>query len=78
VLLLVLYALAGAIAAVAAGLFAGADVVMMTTVGVVVMVILGAVGTPFYGGLLLAVLGDLSVRKEGADLEHRIAAPASP
>jgi hypothetical protein len=78
VLLLVLYALAGAIAAVVAGLFVGADVVMMSTVGVVVMVILGAVGTPFYGGLLLAVLGDLSVRKEGADLEHRIAAPASP
>lgn len=78
VLLAVLYALAGAIAAIVAGLFVGADVVMMTTVGVVVMVVLGAVGTPFYGGLLLAVLGDLSVRKEGADLEQRIAAPASP
>ena len=39
-------------------------------------VALGALVTPFYGALALAVLADLKVRKEGADLEQRISATA--
>jgi hypothetical protein len=40
------------------------------------MVLLGAIAAPFYSGLMLAVLGDLSVRREGADIAQRIAAAA--
>ena len=42
----------------------------------VVGVALGALATPFYTALALAVLGDLKVRKEGTDLEQRISATA--
>jgi hypothetical protein len=38
--------------------------------------LLGALITPFYGALALAVLADLKVRKEGADLAQRISATA--
>jgi hypothetical protein len=49
---------------------------MVTAFAGVVGVALGALATPFYTALGLAVLGDLSVRKEGADLEQRISATA--
>jgi len=42
----------------------------------VVVTLLGAVITPFYSALVLAVLGDVSVRREGADLAQRLSAPA--
>jgi hypothetical protein len=50
------------------------DLAVMTAITTVMVVILSALGTPFYTALALAVYGDLSVRREGADLAQRIAA----
>jgi hypothetical protein len=78
VLIVVLYVLSGVISAVVALLFARGDVAALTATAAVIVVLLGAVATPFYSALALAVLGDLSVRKEGTDLAQRIQAPAMP
>jgi hypothetical protein len=51
-----------------------ADLAVVAALIGVVGVALGAFITPFYTALGLAVLGDLSARKEGADLERRISA----
>ena len=74
VLLFILYTIAGAIAVMVAVPFAGGDVAVTAALASVVAVILAAVGVPFMTALLLAVYGDLSVRREGADLAQRIAA----
>ena len=76
VILLVLYVVIGAVAGFLAALLGHGDVAMVTAFAEVVGVALGALATPFYGALALAVLGDLKVRKEGADLEQRISATA--
>jgi len=75
ILLFVLYVLSGVIAMVLALPFARGDMAVLTAVSTVVVVILGAIGTPFYSALALAVFGDLSARREGADLAQRISAP---
>jgi hypothetical protein len=77
VLLFVLNMLSGLIAAAIALPFAHGDVAVIYAVATVVTLIVGAIGTPFYTALALAVLGDLSVRKEGTDLAQRISAPAA-
>jgi hypothetical protein len=41
------------------------------------MLIVAGIGTPFFWALALAVLGDLTVRREGADLAQRLSAPAT-
>jgi hypothetical protein len=76
VVIIVLYVLSGVLAAALALPFAHGDVAVITAVSTVVVVILGAIGTPFYSALALTVFGDLSVRKEGTDLAQRISAPA--
>jgi hypothetical protein len=76
IILLVLYVVIGAVAGFLAALLGHGDVAMVTAFAEVVGVALGALATPFYGALALAVLGDLKVRKEGADLEQRISATA--
>jgi hypothetical protein len=79
VALIILIALELVIAAVAgflAGALAHGDVAMVTAFAEVIGIILGALVTPFYGALALAVLADLKVRKEGADLAQRISATA--
>lgn len=76
VLILVLYVLAGMIAGFVSLPLAHGDVAVITAATTVVVVILGAIGTPFYSALALAVYGDLAVRKEGTDLAQRISAPA--
>jgi hypothetical protein len=73
VLLFVLNVLSGLIAAAVSLPFAHGDVAVIYAVATVVTLIVGAIGTPFYTALALAVLGDLSVRKEGTDLALRIA-----
>ncbi len=78
VLLLVLYFLSGLIGGVLAVLLAHGDIAMITAATTVLVIILSAVGTPFYWALALAVLGDLTVRREGADLAQRLSAPATP
>jgi hypothetical protein len=74
VLLFVLYALAGVVAMAVAVPLAHGDLAVLTAVTTVMVVILSSLGTPFYTALALAVYGDLSVRREGADLAQRIAA----
>lgn len=76
IILLVLYVITGAIAGFLAAILGRGDVAVATAFGGVVGVLLGALATPFYGALAIAVLGDLKVRKEGADLEQRISATA--
>jgi hypothetical protein len=72
IILLVLYMVAGAIAGFIAAALGRGDFAIATAFADVVIVALGAFATPFYCALALAVLGDLKVRKEGADLERRI------
>jgi hypothetical protein len=76
IVLIALYAVIGAVAGVLAAAFAHGDIAMVTAFAQVIGIILGAVATPFYAALALAVLADLKVRKEGADLAHRISAAA--
>jgi hypothetical protein len=76
IILCVLYAVIAAIAGFLAAVLGRGDVAMVTAFTEVVAVALGALATPFYGALALAVLADLKVRKEGADLEQRISATA--
>lgn len=78
VLVIVLYVLAGVIAAAISVSVAHGDVAVIAAISTVAVVVLGAVGTPFYCALALAVFGDLSARKEGTDLAQRISAPAAP
>ena len=77
VLIIVLYLLSSLIGGVVALLLAHGDVAVITATGAVVVTLLGAIVTPFYSALLLAVFGDLSVRREGADLAQRLSAPAT-
>jgi len=77
VLLLVLYGLSSVLGGVMALVLARGDVAVITAATTVVVVLLGAVATPFYWALALAVLGDLSVRREGTDLAQRLSAPAT-
>jgi hypothetical protein len=76
IVLLALYMVSAAVAGFLAGILGHGDVAMVTAFAEVVGVALGALATPFYGALALAVLADLRVRKEGADLEQRISATA--
>jgi hypothetical protein len=78
VLLMVLYVASAVIAAMVSALLAHGDIAVVTAVTAVLVVILNAVATPFYWALALAILGDLSVRKEGADLAQRLSTPAAP
>jgi len=77
VLLVALYSLAGVIALVLSVLLAHGDIAVVTAVTTVTMLIVAGVGTPFFWALALAVLGDLTVRREGADLAQRLSAPAT-
>lgn len=58
-------------------LVAHGDVAIIMAVTETVLVILHAIVMPFYTALLLAVFGDLCVRKEGTDLAQRISVAAS-
>jgi len=76
ILIVVLYVLSGIISGIVSLLIARGDIAVFTATAAAIVVLLGAIATPFYSSLALAVLGDLSVRKEGGDLAQRIAAPA--
>jgi hypothetical protein len=75
VLLIVLYGLSTVLGGVMALVLARGDVAVITAATTTVVVLLGAVATPFYWALGLAVLGDLSVRREGTDLAQRMGPP---
>lgn len=76
IILIALYAVIGAMAGFLAAVVAHGDLAMVTAFTQVIGIILGALATPFYAALALAVLADLKVRKEGADLAQRISATA--
>jgi hypothetical protein len=57
-------------------LIGATDVATVTAGTPVVFVALRAIGLPFLVAILLAVYGDLQVRKHGVDLERRIAGVA--
>ncbi|HXO64379.1 MAG TPA: hypothetical protein VN882_06735 [Steroidobacteraceae bacterium] len=58
-------------------LVAHGDVAIIMAATETVLVILHAIVMPFYTALLLAVFGDLCVRKEGTDLAQRISVAAA-
>ncbi|MGB9332269.1 MAG: hypothetical protein WCB10_16015 [Steroidobacteraceae bacterium] len=73
-LLFVLYAVTGAVTAFLSGVLGHGDLAMVSAAVAVFTVAVGALATPFGSALGLALFGDLTVRKEGADLAQRIAA----
>ncbi|MBS0364968.1 MAG: glycerophosphoryl diester phosphodiesterase membrane domain-containing protein [Proteobacteria bacterium] len=76
VIILVMYLVTGGVAGIVAVVLARGDVAVAVAVSSVVSLFVGAVILPFYTALGLAIYGDLTVRKEGADLARRIATPA--
>jgi len=76
IILIALELVIGSVAGFLAGALAHGDLAVVTAFAEVIGIILGALVTPFYGALALAVLADLRVRKEGADLAQRISATA--
>lgn len=76
-MIIVLSVTAGLIVGVLTQLFAARDLAVTTAVSAVMVVASGAVYMPFVTSMSLALYGDLQARKEGTDLERRIAdAPA--
>jgi hypothetical protein len=75
-LLLVFYLLATIAGGMVAVWLGRGDVVLWVAVSSTVIALLAALFTPFYHALILAVFGELSARREGADLAQRISAPA--
>jgi hypothetical protein len=73
-LLLVLYVAVGAATAFLSAVLGKGDVALMAAAIGVMTVVAGALASPYYSALGLAVFGDLLVRKEGADLSQRIRA----
>lgn len=58
--------------------FAGAeDIAVVTAATAAVAVAMGAIAAPFFCAVLLATFAELRVRREGIDLEQRIAAAAA-
>ncbi len=75
-LLLVFYLLATIVGGMVAMWLGRGDLVLWVAVSSTVIALLAALFTPFYHALILAVFGELSARREGADLAQRISAPA--
>jgi hypothetical protein len=71
VVIVVAVLLGALIAAIVSSL--GAGIPVMTSVFTEVANVLGAATAPFAGAMLLATYGDLRVRREGTDLQQRIA-----
>lgn len=73
-LLIVMLIIAGALAMMVAVPITGGDLAVLSAVNSVVVVLLSTLGWPFIVALVLAVYGDLTVRREGADLAQKLAA----
>ncbi|MFL6600676.1 MAG: hypothetical protein ACJ8R9_05035 [Steroidobacteraceae bacterium] len=77
-MIIVLSVTAGMIVGVLAAFGAERDLAVTTAVSAVMVVASGAIYMPFITAMTLALYGDLQARREGTDLERRIAgAPAS-
>jgi hypothetical protein len=76
-MIIVLSVTAGMIVGVLAAFGAARDLAVTTAVSAVMVVASGAIYMPFITAMTLSVYGDLQARREGIDLERRIAgAPA--
>ena len=73
-LMLVLYIVIGSLTGFLYAVLGKGDVALIAAGIGVVTVAAGALASPYYSALGLAVFGDLLVRKEGADLSQRIRA----
>ena len=73
-LMLAIYAAVGSVTTLLYGILGRGDVALIAAAVGVVTVAAGALASPYYSALGLAVFGDLVVRKEGADLAQRIGA----
>jgi hypothetical protein len=74
VLTTVFYGVAMVVVGVVLRLSGVTDVAAVTASTGAVYVVLGSIGLPFFSAVLLATYGELRVRKEGLDLEQRVAA----
>jgi hypothetical protein len=74
IVLVVMVLIVSVVAGFLAGVVGRGDVVLTAAVTGVTVIALGAITTPFQTAIALAVFGDLTARKEGADLEQRISA----
>lgn len=72
-MIVVLSVTAGMIVGVIAALGASRDLAVTTAISAVMVVASGAIYMPFVTAMTLALYGDLQARKEGTDLERRIA-----
>ena len=77
ILVIVFYGVAMVIIGMVLPLAGATDVATVTAATGVVYVVLGSIGLPFLSAVLLATYGDLKVRKEGVDLEKRVASIAT-
>jgi hypothetical protein len=75
-MIIVLSVTAGLIVGVLTQVVAARDLAVTTAVSAVMVVASGAVYMPFVTSMSLALYGDLQARKEGTDLERRIAGAA--
>lgn len=73
VLIIVFYGVAMVIVGMVLPLAGATDVAAVTAATGVVYVVLGSIGLPFFSAVLLAAYGELKVRREGLDLERRVA-----
>jgi hypothetical protein len=73
-LLFVMYIVVGAVTGFLYAVVGHGDVALIAAALGVVWVLVGALASPWYSALGLAIYGDLLVRKEGADLSQRISA----
>jgi hypothetical protein len=76
VLLAVLNLVAVIVLMMALPLLGAQDVITLSAITPVVFIALRAIGLPFLVAILLAVYGELQVRKHGVDLERRVASVA--
>lgn len=77
VVVLVFYTVGGLIGLLVAQLIGGADLAVFSVVTTVVTALLGGLFMPFYTALTLAIVLELQLRREGADLGARLDALAS-
>jgi Membrane domain of glycerophosphoryl diester phosphodiesterase len=77
VLMMVFYFFAGVVGMMVALLLGHGDVPVVLALSQALVALLTALFAPFYYALVLAVYGDLSVRREGSDLARRLAGAAA-
>lgn len=75
-LLIVLYAVVASLTGFLYVVFGKTDVALISAAVGVMVVAAGALASPYYSALGLAIFGDLAARKEGVDLAQRITAEA--